>query len=280
MKRFFILFFFTTLLFAQTFVPDIRIEGTNLNSQEERIIEELKNTIEQYISSNSFSNEIYDLQIPYRITMHVNQISQSGSKLSITANAFFSNVYDQRYIDNAWIFEFSQGEALFREMIYHPLRDMIDYYGYLIMASEMDAIEELGGNSLYDQAKEIYSRGSSSQWSKGWNTRKEDFDKLTGDFRFRKARNLYNEAFWAIEDGNGTQAWYLLEEALNFLISSQNLDAQNKFLNFFVDQHYKDSEYFVNVYQDTSLLPLFRTLSPSNNDFFDMVAMPFSGDGE
>lgn len=278
MKRSIILFLLTTALFAQTFIPDINVEGNNLNDQEERILEELKNSIDIYISSNSFSNEQYELYVPFRINIFVTQIARSGSKMSIAANAFFSNEYDQRYIDNAWVFEFTEGENLYREMIYHPLRDMIDYYGYLIMATEMDGIEEMGGNSLFDLATEIYSKGSSSQWSSGWSTRKEDLDKLTGDFRLRKARYLYNQAFWAIDDGHGTPAWYSLEEALNLLAESLDLDTQNKFLNFYIDKHYTDSEYFVNVYQDTSLLPLYRKLSPGNEDFFDRVAEPFIED--
>ena len=122
MKRIIFFLLSSTLLFAQTFVPNVSIEGNNLNAQEERIIEELKYTIEQYISSNSFSNEIYKLTVPYRITIYVTQISKSGSKMTISTNAFFSNEYDQRYIDNSWVFEFAEGEALYREMIYHPLR--------------------------------------------------------------------------------------------------------------------------------------------------------------
>ncbi len=275
MKRLILLFLLTSFLLGQTFIPNISIEGSNLNPQEERIIEELQNTIEQYISSNSFSNEQYELYVPYRINIFVTQVAQNGSKMSITANAFFSNEYDQRYIDNAWVFEFSEGEALYREMLYNPLRDMIDYYGYLIMATEMDGIEDLGGNSLFDLANEIYSKGSSSRWSSGWNSRKEDFDKLTGDFRLRKARYLYNQAFWAIDDGQGTEGWYYLKEALEYLLSSLNLDSQNKFLNFFIDQHYKDSEYFTQVYQDTSFVPMYRELSPTNKDFFDSVVEPF-----
>jgi len=275
MKRIFIILLIATAGMAQTFIPNISIEGNNLNSQEERILEELKTTIELYISSNSFSNEQYEMFVPFRINIFVTQVGQSGSKKTITANAFFSNEYDQRYIDNSWTFEFVEGENLYREMIYHPLRDLIDYYGYLIMATEMDGIEDMGGNSIYDLANEIYSRGSSSQWSSGWNQRKEDFDKLTGELRLRKARYFYNQAFWSIDDGQGTPGWYYLEEALNYLIDAYNLDSQNKFLNFYIDKHYKDSEYFVQVYQDTSLLPLFRKLAPSKNDFFDSVAEPF-----
>ena len=278
MKRIVIVFLIVTAAFAQTFVPNINIEGNNLNSQEERILEELQYTIELYISSNSFSNEQDEMQVPFRINMFVTQINQSGSKKTISANAFFSNEYDQRYIDNAWVFEFAEGENLYREMIYHPLRDLIDYYGYLIMATELDGIEEMGGNSIYDLANEIYSRGSTSQWSNGWNTRKEDFDKLTGNLRLRKARYLYNQAFWSIDDGQGTPGWYYLEEALKYLNEAYYLDSQNKFLNFFIDKHYKDSEYFVQVYQDTSLLPLFRDLAPSQNDFFNSVAEPFIDD--
>ena len=275
MKRFIYLLLTGALAWGQYFVPNVSIEGQNLDPQEERIIGELKSSIEQYVSSNSFSNERYDLEVPYRITIYVTQINQSGSKLSINANGFFSNGYDQRYIDNAWNFEFSEGEALYREMIYHPLRDMIDYYGYIIMATEMDGIEELGGNSLFDLAYEIYSRGSGSRWSKGWNQRKEDLDKLTGDFRLRKARYLYNQALWAIDDGEGTKGWYFLRDALNLLLESKRLDPQNKFLDFYIEKHYKDSEYFVKVYQDTGLLPLFRALAPEHEDFFDDVAMTY-----
>ena len=275
MKRIIVFILIASAALAQTFIPNVSVEGSNLNAQEDRTLDELRNTIEQYISSNSFSNEQYELFVPFRINIFVTQIGQSGSKKSITANAFFSNEYDQRYIDNVWTFEFSEGENLYREMIYHPLRDVIDYYGYLIMATEMDGIEEMGGNSIFDLANEIYSRGSSSRWSSGWKPRKEDFDRLTGDFRLRKARYLYNQAFWALDDGQGTPAWYFLEEALINLNDSYYIDSQNKFLDFFIDKHYQDAEYFVQVYQDTSLLPLYRSLAPSKKDFFDTVVEPF-----
>ncbi|MBW6458360.1 MAG: DUF4835 family protein [FCB group bacterium] len=276
MKRFLLFLGLASILSAQTFVPNISIEGQNLNPQEQRILSELQSTVERYILSNSFSNERYNLRVPYYINIFVNQISRSGSNLSISANAFFSNGYDQRYVDNTWIFEFAEGEVFYREMRYHSLRDMIDYYGYLIMATEMDGIEELGGNSLFDLANEIYARGSNSQWSRGWNSRKDDFDKLTGDFRLRRARFLYNQAFWAIDDGDGTAGWYHLEEALRLLLESKRLDPQNKFLNFFIEKHYQDIEYFAQVYQDISLLPLYRDLSPSNEDFFDRVERTYN----
>ncbi|MFO7841301.1 MAG: DUF4835 family protein [Fidelibacterota bacterium] len=275
MKRIIFFLFLSGILWSQSFVPNISIEGQNLDPLEKRIINELSHAIERYIESNTFSNELYDLEVPYRITIYVTQINQSGSKLSISASGFFSNEYDQRYIDNAWEFEFTEGEALYREMVYHPLRDMIDYYGYIIMATEMDGIDDLGGNSLFDHAYEIYSRASGSRWSKGWNDRKEDLDKLTGDFRLRKARYYYNQALWAIDDGEGTKGWYSLENALNLLLESRRLDPQNKFLNFFIEEHYKESEYFVKVYQDTGLLPLFRELAPEHEGFFDEVAITY-----
>ncbi|MDD3965841.1 MAG: hypothetical protein PHP63_02150, partial [Candidatus Marinimicrobia bacterium] len=139
-----------------------------------------------------------------------------------------------------------------------------------------DLIEDLGGNSLFALATEIYSRGNSSQWSKGWNARKEDLDKMTGDFRLRRARFLYNQAFWAIDDGNGTDAWYYLEEALKYLLESKKLDQQNKFLNFFIEQHYKDSDYFTRVFQDTGLIPFYRALAPQHEAFFDEVEMTYN----
>lgn len=264
-----------SILSAQTFVPEVNIEGQNLNAQQNRIINELKNTIEQYIFSNTFSNELYEYEVPYRIKVFIQSIRTSGATTVVTCSGFFSNSYDQRYIDNSWIFEYTEGEALYREVSYHPLRDLIDYYGYIIMGTEMDGIEDMGGNSLYNLARDIYSRGSSSKWSTGWSSRKDDFDLLVNDFRLRKARFLVNHAFWDIDEGNGTGAWYSLDEALDFLAESQRLDPKNKHLGFYIESHYKDAEYFTKVYQDTSFLPKYRRISRKHQDYFSGVASDF-----
>ncbi|MDZ7795719.1 MAG: hypothetical protein U5N56_01150 [Candidatus Marinimicrobia bacterium] len=36
----------------------------------------------------------------------------------------------------------------------------------------------------------------------------------------RKARHYYNQALWAIDDGEGTKGWYFLENALKLLLES------------------------------------------------------------
>ena len=266
----------TVMLFSQTFTPDVTIESQNTNPQEERIIEELKSSIIQYINSETFSNELYDFDVIYKIKIFVKTINTGGSKNVFTCSGFFSNNYDQRYIDNSWSFEYSEGEALYRELVYHPLRDIIDYYGYIIMGTEMDGIEDMGGNSLFNLARDIYSRGSSSKWSKGWSVRKDDFELLINDFRLRKARFHLNQSFWAIDDGEGTEGWYQLQTALDYLNESKRLDPQNKHLNFYIEKHYQNAEYFVQVYQDTSFLPKFRRIAPKHQNYFDNIARSFN----
>jgi hypothetical protein len=76
-----------SFLSAQTFTPNITIEGQNLNAQEERIIGELKNTIERYIYSNSFSNE--NMILSFLTAYHERDPDiPSGSKIVFSVNAF------------------------------------------------------------------------------------------------------------------------------------------------------------------------------------------------
>ncbi|MDZ7795718.1 MAG: hypothetical protein U5N56_01145 [Candidatus Marinimicrobia bacterium] len=89
MKRIIFFLFLGGILWSQTFVPNISIEGQNLDPQEKRIINELSYTIERYIESNTFSNELYDLKVPYRITIYVTQINQRRIETKHQCERFF-----------------------------------------------------------------------------------------------------------------------------------------------------------------------------------------------
>ena len=82
MKRLIFLILIAGVAFSQSFTPNVEITGQNMNPQEERILDDLRNMIEQYILSNSFSNEQYDLYVPFRISTTIGISSTPKVRIS------------------------------------------------------------------------------------------------------------------------------------------------------------------------------------------------------
>lgn len=260
------------LLSGQTLIPNVTIESERIESSYLSEINELQNAIDQYIRTESYSNNDYDFEIPYRISIFIRSIDESGAEKIYTCEAFFTNDYDQRYYDSQWKFDYSSGNSLYRSTgLFNPLTDLIDYYGYLIVATELDAIELMGGNTIYEKASQIIQKSQTSRWNQGWRSRSADFERLTGNYRLRKARYLLSEAFWAI-DGNGKkQSLEKLKESLTLISQIVNIHNKDKFTNDFIEAHYKDAEYFVSTLKDTSFIPLYREIAPQHHTYFNEI---------
>ncbi|BFN37242.1 DUF4835 family protein [Fidelibacter multiformis] len=259
-------------LCGQVLIPNVSIDSERIESSYLPEIEELEQQIAQYIQTESFSDETYDFQIPYRISIFVRSIDESGTDRVYTCEAFFTNDYDQRYYDPQWKFEYSSGSSLYRSMgIFNPLTDIIDYYGYLIVGTELDAIELLGGNAIFEKANQIIQRSQSSRWSSGWRSRIADFESITRNYRLRKARFYLSEAFWAVEDQKKDLALSKLKESLSLIQEIIRIRNKDKFTNDFIESHYKDAEYFLSALKDTSFMPLYRDITPNEKKYFDSI---------
>ncbi|MCD6234307.1 MAG: DUF4835 family protein [Candidatus Marinimicrobia bacterium] len=259
-------------LSGQVLIPNVSMDSERIESSYLPEIEELKQQIIQYIQTESFSDETYDFQIPYRISIFIRSIDESGTDRVYTCEAFFTNDYDQRYYDPQWKFEYSSGASLYRSTgIFNPLTGIIDYYGYLIVGTELDAIELLGGNAIFEKANQIIQRSQSGRWSSGWRNRISDFEAITRNYRLRKARFFLSEAFWAIEDQKKELALSKLKESLLLIQEIIRIRNKDKFTNDFIESHYKDVEYFVSALEDTSFMPLYRDINPNEKKYFDSV---------
>jgi len=264
------------LITGQTLIPNVTIESERIESSYLSEINELQNSINQYIRTESFSNNDYDYEIPYRISIFVRSIDESGTEKVYTCEAFFTNDYDQRYYDSQWKFEFSSGSSLYRSTgLFNPLTDLIDYYGYLIVATELDAIELMGGNTIYEKASQIIQKSQTSRWNQGWRSRLADFERLSGNYRLRKARYLLSQAYWAIEDKEKKQALEKLKESLGLVSQIVNIHNKDKYTNDFIEAHYKDAEYFVSTLKDTSFIPLYRELAPQHHTYFNEIVRKY-----
>ncbi|MDD5581957.1 MAG: DUF4835 family protein [Candidatus Marinimicrobia bacterium] len=275
MKKIYIMLIIILIPFflsGQILIPKVTIESERIESSYLPEIQELEKQITNYIYTESFSDNNYDFQIPFRISIFVRSIEEIGSERVYTCEAFFTNEYDQRYYDPQWQFEYSSGTTLFRSQgLFNSLTDVIDFYAYLIIGTELDAIELLGGNATFEKVSQIIQKSQSSKWSSGWRTRTTDYEIITQNYRLRKARFYLSEAYWAVEDNKKELALSKLKESLSLIQEIVRIRNKDKFTSDFIEAHYKDAEYFIAALNDTSFLPLYRDISPDKKEYFDSL---------
>lgn len=268
---------FSSAGYSQRFIGDVTIDAPRLDPAYQKDADELQRTLVQYINSNSFSEEAYDYDLKFRVQVFIENVDVSGSEKMFHCQAVFTNDYDQRFLEGAWKFPFTSGEAIDRNGIFHPLPGMIDYYGFLIIAGELDGMELNGGSGSYEKASQVADLAlSSSRWSYGWSGRQKLLREMVGNYRLREARLRWNEAFWFIEENDILKSRKSLSSALDNLKEIVDYKSKDKFTRGFIDYHYKDADYFQQAYQDTFFLPALRFLSPENAAYFDMLADKFS----
>ncbi len=280
MKKLLIFYFIILLsvstLFSQTLIPKITTETKSIKQSYLKDIENLKNSLEQYIKSNSFSDDIYKIDIPFTIKLFIDNIDESGNEIKYVCKAIITNEYDQRFFEQGWIFPYNTGTPIMRTGMYNPITSVIDFYGYMIIGTELDAISLMGGNSIYAKARESVEKGKISQWPQGCNTRIKKLEELTENYRLRKARYYYTLATWDAEDGKLNSSKENLNKSLDFIEQILTLQKKDRYTRIFIEHHYKEAEFFVETLQDTFFLPNLRKISSEHENYFNNISKKFN----
>ncbi len=265
-----------TVILSQTLIPKITTETKSIKQSYLNDIDNLRNSLEQYVKSNSFSNNIYNMEIPFTMKLLVENINESGNEITYICKAIITNDYDQRFFEEAWTFPYNTNISTMRTGMYNPITSIIDYYGYLITASELDAISLMGGDAIYGKAREIIEMGKISQWPQGCNSRINKLEEITENYRLRKARYYYTLASWDAEDKKLKSAKKNLNKSLDLIENIITIQQKDKYTKIFIENHYKDAKFFVEALKDTSFLPSFRTIAPKYNNYFNKLSNDFN----
>lgn len=266
----------SSILFSQTLIPKVTTQTKSIKQSYLKDIENLRYSLEQYIKSNSFSNNIYKMNIPFTIKLFIDNIDESGNEIKYVCKAIITNEYDQRFFEQGWIFPYNTGTPIMRTGMYNPITSVIDFYGYMIIGTELDAISLMGGNSIYEKARESVEMGKISQWPQGCNTRIKKLEELTENYRLRKARYYYTLAIWDAEDGKLNSAKENLNKAFDFIKQIITLQKKDKYTRIFIEHHYKEADFFIESLQDTFFLPKLREISPEHENYFNEISNNFN----
>ena len=240
----FVFIFSWSFVKAQFGSVDVNFDDQLLRSDEKQIILPLQDDIRRFFLNTTWVESYSDLQIPLHIHFVFEGVTAKGNERMFNLQALISNGRDLRFFDKNIRFYYNSGTSLyFDPVLFEPLSGFLAYYGYLILAGEIDTYEPNGGNNAYEMARGIAQSGIASEYNKGWLDRKLNVDDLTRNLGLRKARLAWYIALDLFKEGDmeGT-----LEELDNMLDG--------------IDQSFKDigrdnnTQYFLKVYSDEIIM--------------------------
>ena len=177
---------------------------------------------------------------------------------------------DIQYYDRRGVFPFQEGESLEHDGQFTPLKGLIDFYVYLIIANEYDKLGYLEGTPFFEKAKAVMQQGKFDRFFTGWDRREELLDKIFSQNykRFREMKDYYFYALSILEDDEDKAREYILQ-ALGMLeevlTADRDLDAAKQF----IDAHYQE---ILEIFKDESnkkAIEILLKLDPDRKDIYE-----------
>ncbi|MFZ0388971.1 MAG: DUF4835 family protein [Calditrichia bacterium] len=230
---------------TQTFqCRDVAIDMAHLQSRDQEDLNELPGQIQNYINAKDWSDEKKDILITCNVRIIVETVNTQGFEKIYRVKYLISSPSGENFFDEACEFNYvpGQGFETYRTQ-FDPLLALVDFYGYMVLAGEMDTFELMGGSAFYDQALDIANQGQLSNYPLGWGKRQEEVQLITDGQHvpLREAKFYYYEGLYFIErrpePGNARQ---FSKAVVDRLAQVHNTRPNSKALKRFFDSHYQE----------------------------------------
>ena len=244
MKLFIISFlslFFIAISTAQVLKAKVTIDYGHLPLEEQNYLEDLALNIEDYINNYVWTEDEYETDIDITIFIIIETVLNKSHEKICKSQFQIKIISGESFYDKEWEFPYQPGYLFDHSKIeFDPLLNFIDYYAHLILAGELDGYSLNLGTPFYDEALSIANRGVLSKYSKGWNTRSQELQKITNvrTRPLRQAKPDFFEAQYLLEEGQLEEAKKYAVKVLTAIENVVNEQPNNKYLRTFFDAHY------------------------------------------
>jgi hypothetical protein len=147
----------------------------------------------------------------------------------------------ESFYDKEWEFPYQPGYLFdHRKIEFDPLCHFIDYYALLVLGGELDGYALNLGTPFYDEAQNLANIGLLSKYSKGWNKRLQELQKIMNvrTRPLREAKPDFFEAEYLLEEGKLDEAIIYALKVLDNIDKVVSEQPNNKYLRTFFDAHY------------------------------------------
>jgi hypothetical protein len=210
-------------------------------AEEVNILQDLGINIEDYINNFAYTDDEYETDIDVSIFIMIETVSKKGHEKMYKTQFQIKSVSGESFYDKDWEFPYQPGYLFDHSKIeFDPLCHFIDYYAYLILGGELDGYDILLGTPYYDEAQNLANIGLLSKYSKGWNTRLQELQKILNvrTRPLREAKPDFFEAKFLLEEGNLKEAKVFALKVLDNVEKVVSEQPNNKYLRTFFDAHH------------------------------------------
>ncbi len=195
----FIFFLGSVFLFAQEFNANVRVDYTQVQTNNNQVFKTLEKELKKYINTTKWTKEKYTVEerIECNFSIIINQEKgtntygatlQIQSRRPIYNSAYYSPIIDLQ--DSNFDFKYVQFQPLvFNERRFTSnLVDVITYYVYIILGYDADTFKKEGGTEYFEKARQIVNNAQ-QQGYEGWNSND------LGKNRYRLTENLFETKY-------------------------------------------------------------------------------------
>lgn len=155
---------------AQLVVPEIVVNTERLPQEARDKLVHVDSLLAKYLQAQPWAGDNDQYDFPIQISIFFTDYTPDPQEDKFKAKLIATNKEDVRFEDVRWEFGLRQ-PIVFRSNHYEPFKSVVEFYVWMLLGTEFDKLEKLGGQTYYDKAKQIYLESSSSPYYFGWDKR-------------------------------------------------------------------------------------------------------------
>lgn len=237
-----LLFLCSLPLRAQVIDATVTLQDAHLSSDERDDLVDLADKVEQYYDNFDWIDDEYEYDVEVNIQIIIETVQKKTYEKLYKAQFLISSTSGENFYDKAWDFPYEPASPLSHTKgLFDPLTHLLDFYAYMVLAGELDTYGLLLGTPLYDKAQDIANQGILSQYSRGWNQRAQDLQKITS-VRTRPLREVkpdFFEALYFYDEENYSEALKFAQKVMEGLKRVYSQQPNNRYLRMFFDAHHR-----------------------------------------
>ncbi len=232
-----------TLLPAQVIEVSVTVNYEYLPTDEQGDLAELSEKMERYFNGFTWIEDEFGYDFDGSVHVIIENVQKKSSEKIYKAQFLISTESGENFYDKTWEFTYEKSFPLSHSKVqFDPLTHFLDFYAYMVLAGELDTNGLLLGNPLYDKAEDIANQGLLSRYSRGWNIRMEDVQKII-NIRTRPLREVkpdFFEALAFLNEDNLKDAYIKAKIVLEGIAKTYDSQPNNRYLQYFFNSHYND----------------------------------------
>lgn len=266
------IFFLLSTIQAQFIDVFVEISIDRMPETERNDLRILKQLIPPYFENYDWIENTYGIEIPMKISMFPQSANSSGFEKVFTAQMFISNeTGDQRFFEKNFKFVYNTNDPLMHSDMIHSLTGTFDFYAFMLIAGELDTYDQLGGNSIYERARDIATRGQISERPHGWKQRIQELDEILRLRDYRLAKYYYWLAIDLIDQKKTTEVPKSITKMLDHIDKMFEQNARERYTHVFLDVHARELAEVLRDFGNEKQEKMLIDLDPDNKDIYEKI---------